>query len=449
MYSTNDTIVAIATPAGRGGIGVVRISGPSAAAVASGLLQLDAPLRPRHATFARTHGDQVVATYFPAPHSYTGEHSVELSAHGSPVVLRQIVEQAMALGARLAEPGEFTLRAFLNSRIDLVQAEAVADLIDAVTPVQARAAFDQLEGTLTERIGEIDAALFDLTAKLEASLDFPDEGYHFVEAGEASTALRSIEQKISALLCEARRGRLIREGARVAIGGRPNVGKSSLFNALLRAGRAIVTAIPGTTRDLVTETADVDGLRLELVDTAGVRETTDEVESQGVARARRAWTTADLVLIVLDVSRPLEDDDFNLLRETRETPRVVVANKADLPAAWRAGDIGAPIASVSSKTGDGLDALRIEIRAALEGANPATARDTAAVTNVRHAALLERARGALRRAAEAVEAPGGPVAEEFVLTDLHDARAALEEVTGKRTSEDLLRHIFSRFCIGK
>lgn len=449
MYSPCDTIVAIATPAGRGGIGVVRISGPAAAEVAGGLLQLAAPLQPRHATFARTRADQVVATYFPAPHSYTGEHVVELSAHGSPVVLRHIVEQAMALGARLAEPGEFTLRAFLNSRIDLVQAEAVADLIDAVTPLQARAAFDQLEGTLTGRIAEIDAELFDLTAKLEASLDFPDEGYHFVQAGEAGEALRSIEQKIGSLLCEARRGRLIREGARIAIGGKPNVGKSSLFNALLRAGRAIVTPIPGTTRDLVTETADIDGLRLELVDTAGVRDTTDEVEREGVARARRSWTTADLVLVVLDLSCPLEEDDFNLLRETNDAPRLIVANKSDLPAAWRAVDIDAPVVTVSSKTGDGLDVLRADIRRALEGANPATARDTAAVTNVRHAALLERARAALRRACEAVDAPGGPVAEEFVLTDLQDARAALEEVTGKRASEDLLRHIFSRFCIGK
>ncbi|HUP38823.1 MAG TPA: tRNA uridine-5-carboxymethylaminomethyl(34) synthesis GTPase MnmE [Vicinamibacterales bacterium] len=449
MYSPSDTIVAIATPAGRGGIGVVRISGPTAADIASGLLGLDAPLQPRHATFARTDADQVVATYFPAPHSYTGEHVVEVSAHGSPVVLRQIVERGMALGARLAEPGEFTLRAFLNGRIDLVQAEAVADLIDAVTPLQARAAFDQLEGTLTERIGEIDAELFDLTAKLEASLDFPDEGYHFVDADEVGAALQSIEQKVSTLLCDAKRGRLIREGARISISGKPNVGKSSLFNALLRAGRAIVTPIAGTTRDLVTETADVDGLRLELVDTAGVRETVDEVEREGVSRARRAWTTADLVLVVLDVSQPLEDDDLNLLRETADVPRLIVANKSDLPAAWLSGDFAAPALAVSSKTGDGLDALRGQIRHALEGVSPATPRDTAAVTNVRHAALLDRARVALHRAREAVEAPGGPVAEEFVLTDLQDARAALEEVTGKRTSEDLLRHIFSRFCIGK
>src|SRR5687767_2763995 len=403
MYSPSDTIVAIATPAGRGGIGVVRITGPAAVQVANGLLRLSAPLQPRHATFARTQGDQVVATYFPAPHSYTGEEGVEISAHGSPVVLRQIVERAMDLGARLAEPGEFTLRAFLNGRIDLVQAEAVADLIDAATPLQARAAFDQLEGTLTERIAEIDSELFDLIARLEASLDFPDEGYHFVEAGEAGGALAAIERKIGALLCEARRGRLIREGARVAIGGKPNVGKSSLFNALLRAGRAIVTPIPGTTRDLVTETADVDGLRLELVDTAGVRETADEVEREGVSRARRAWTTADLVLVVLDVSQPLEDDDLSLLRETTDAPRLIVANKADLPAAWRSVDVAVPTLAVSSKTGDGLDALRGEIRKTLEGANPATTRDTAAVTNVRHAALLERAHVALRRAREAVE----------------------------------------------
>jgi tRNA modification GTPase len=297
MFSTEDTIVAIATPAGRGGIGVVRISGPSAVEVGSGLLQLDGPLQPRHATFVRTHGDQVVATCFPAPHSYTGEHVIEISAHGSPVVLRQIVERAMALGARLAEPGEFTLRAFLNGRIDLVQAEAVADLIEAVTPLQARAAFDQLEGTLTTRIGEIETELFEVIAKLEASLDFPDEGYHFVEAGEVSVALGAIHKKIAALVCEARRGRLIREGARVAIAGKPNVGKSSVFNALLRTGRAIVTPIPGTTRDLVTDTADIDGLRLELVDTAGVRETRDAIETEGVERARRAWTTADLLLV--------------------------------------------------------------------------------------------------------------------------------------------------------
>ena len=448
MFSTSDTIVAIATPPGRGGIGVVRVSGPSAVHVAGALLMLDAPLQPRHATFARTRGDQVVATYFPAPHSYTGEDVVELSAHGSPVVLRQLVEQAMQAGARLAEPGEFTLRAFLNNRIDLVQAEAVADLIDAVTPLQARAAFDQLEGTLTERIDAIDRELFDLIARIEASLDFPDEGYHFVAAGEAVTSLRALEQQLATLLCESKRGRLIREGATVVIAGKPNVGKSSLFNALLRAGRAIVAPIPGTTRDLVTETADIEGLRLELIDTAGIRDGADEVEIEGVSRARRAWALADLVLVVLDRSQPLDDSDRDLLGDTIDVPRLVTANKSDLPASWSGMDAGVPVEVVSSKDGHGLDALRVAIRRALEGSS-AVPRDTAVITNVRHAELVDRAREALRRACESVESPGGPVPEEFVLTDLQDARAALEEVTGKRTSEDLLRHIFARFCIGK
>jgi tRNA modification GTPase len=450
MFSTEDTIVAIATPDGRGGIGVVRISGPGAPDVAASLLTLAAPLKPRHATFARAHGDQVVATYFPAPHSYTAEHVVEISAHGSPVVLRQILEQAMQAGARLAEPGEFTLRAFLNGRIDLVQAEAVADLIDAVTPLQARVAFDQLDGTLTTKIAAIDSELFDLIARFEASLDFPDEGYHFVDADAAGGSIRSIEASVAALLCEARQGRLIREGARVVIAGKPNVGKSSLFNALLRTGRAIVTPIAGTTRDLVTETADVDGLRLELVDTAGIRDALDEVEMEGVSRARRAWRAADLVIVVLDGSQPLDALDFELLDETRGMTRIVVSNKRDLPPAWTGADFPAvePCEAVSSKTDEGLDVLRKRVRARLEGGD-GPVRETAALTNVRHIALLERAREALGRALAAVEAAGGPAPEEFVLTDLQDAREALEEVTGKRTSEDLLRHIFSRFCIGK
>src|SRR6185369_3998292 len=248
--------------------------------------------------------DQVVVTFFPGPHSYTGEDIVELSAHGSPVVLRAIVTTAIARGARLAEPGEFTLRAFLNGRIDLVQAEAVNDLIEAATPLQARAAFDQLDGTLTRAIGGIVATLFDLMARLEASVDFPDEGYHFVDPSALAMSLDGLIERTSALLNDAQRGRLIREGLRIAIVGEPNVGKSSLFNALAGTARAIVTDVPGTTRDLVSEIVDIEGLRVTLVDTAGLRETADPVEIEGVSRARQAIAAADLVLQVEDRSRP-------------------------------------------------------------------------------------------------------------------------------------------------
>ena len=310
MFSPDDTIVAIATPAGRGGLGVVRVSGANAAAIASAILTRRAPLVPRHATFTTVHGcigsgrhtsvDSVVATLFPAPASYTGEDVLEISAHGSPQVLRTIVEAAIDAGARLAQPGEFTLRAFLSGKLDLVQAEAVGDLIDAATPLQARIAFDQLEGTLTRRIAEIDAELFDLVARLEASLDFPDEGYHFVDPKRIGGAVESVIARIDALLADAARGRVIRDGATVVIAGRPNVGKSSLFNALAGCDRAIVTDVPGTTRDLLTEQVEIGGIAVTLVDTAGAHEAIDAIEREGVVRGTRARDVADLVVIVLD-----------------------------------------------------------------------------------------------------------------------------------------------------
>jgi tRNA modification GTPase len=446
VFSTSDTIVAIATPAGRGGLGVIRISGPDAARVAGDLVGRDKPFKARHATFARiTGGDQVVITFFPSPHSYTGEDVAEISAHGSPVVLSAILRRAMDAGARLAEPGEFSLRAFLNGKIDLVQAEAVADLIDAVTPLQARAAFDQLEGTLTGAIGGIESDLFDVIAKLEASLDFPDEGYHFVGAAEARTALASVVERIETLLAQAARGRLVREGVQVAIVGAPNVGKSSLFNALLNTNRAIVTAIPGTTRDMLTERADIGGLSLALIDTAGVRETSDVVEQEGVSRTRGTLRVADLVLVVLDRSREMTPDDHGILAETSSLPRVVVLNKSDLPAVISEGGV-----AISARTGAGLDDLIAAIADIFTGGgNPLglpDQRDQPAVTNVRHAVLLETARAALLRATEAL---AGEVSEEFPLLDLQEAGHALQEITGRRTSDDLLHHIFAKFCIGK
>lgn len=466
MFSTSDTIVAVATPPGRGGIGVVRLSGPDADRIARVLIARDAPLEPRRATLSyalaspqrteigveparNVEGqrasdalDQVIATYFPAPASYTGDDVVELSAHGSPVVLRQIVAAAIDAGARLAEPGEFTLRAFLNGRIDLMQAEAVADLIDAVTPLQARMAFDQLQGTLTRAIGEIDATLFDLVARLEASVDFPDEGYHFVDAAAVAECIEAIVKRMDALLAGAKHGRLVREGMQVAIVGRPNVGKSSVFNALVGVARAIVTDVPGTTRDLVTETIDVDGVRVTLVDSAGFRDALDPIEAEGVARATKAADVADLILIVSDGSQPVSGDDFEIRRRFAGKASLLVANKCDLGASWRE-----PAAvNVSAKTGEGLDSLRSAIMCALD---IETITDRPEITNVRHIALVERARAALVRATTAVRDQGGSLPEEFILADLQDARTALEEVTGKRAPEDLLAHIFARFCIGK
>lgn len=433
---------------------MVRLSGPDAHRIARGLTTHEGPFEPRRATFSRVclksgaDGnpdtiDHVVATYFMGPASYTGEDVMELSAHGSPVVLRAMVTAAIVEGARLAQPGEFTLRAFLNGRIDLTQAEAVADLIDAVTPLQARAAFDQLQGTLADRIRECDGALLDLVARLEASVDFPEEGYHFIEPAEAVRVIESLLERTRALLADAGRGRLLREGLQLTIAGKPNVGKSSVFNALVGTARAIVTAVPGTTRDLLTELVDLDGLRVTIVDTAGLRETSDAVESEGVARAWKAQSTSDLVLVVLDGSRPLDDTDERILGETAGLNRLVVVNKADLDAAW--SDSRWP--RISAKTLTGLEGLRTALIAALD-VEPW--RDRPDITNVRHSDLVRRAHESLERARLAAQAAGGrSLSEEFVLADLQEARAAFDEIVGRRTSDDVLAHIFSRFCVGK
>ena len=449
MFSPDDTIVAIATPAGRGGLGVVRISGSHACEIAGRMLVRTDPLLPRHATFTRVRGssadarpvDEVIATWFPAPRSYTGEHTIELSTHGSPVILQDVLTRAIEAGARLARPGEFTLRAFVNGRIDLVQAEAVGDLIDAVTPLQARVAFDQLEGTLTSRIGELDSRLLDLVARLEASLDFPDEGYHFIEPHAIVCAVSGVIESLDGLLQSASRGRMIREGATVVIAGRPNVGKSSLFNALLGHARAIVAATAGTTRDLVTETCDVDGLKVTLVDTAGQHEATDHVEREGVWRGARARDVADVIVVVLDVADTLTEDDVRLLNETAPHTRIVVANKCDRPEAWS----GVDAVRVSATKGDGIDTVRRAIVTALSGGEPLD--ETTTISNVRHAALLERAREHRSQARAAASAAAA--SEEFLLADLHAARACLSEVVGAHTSEEVLHHIFERFCIGK
>lgn len=457
MFSTLDTIVAIATPPGRGGLGVVRLSGPSAQGIAQNLIARKTPLEPRIATvttvvekttpdvvFPTTAVDEVVATLFVAPHSYTGEDVVEISGHGSPVLLERIVQLAISAGARLAEPGEFTLRAYLNGRMDLIQAEAVADLINAVTPQQARAAMDQLDGTLTGAITKIHASLFSLIARCEASLDFPDEGFHFVQQNEVRSTLEKLLADLGALIASASRGRLLREGRTVVIVGRPNTGKSSLFNALLGRDRAIVTPIPGTTRDVLSEPVDMLGVPVMLIDTAGLRESVDPIEQEGVARAGAARAGAAMTLLVLDGSSAIAETDFFLLNEHPSGRRVIAVNKGDLPSAF-APQLEVPDGIVvSATTGDGLDALRAAIVQEVSSQDELC--DTPTLTNMRHIVLTQ---SALAAAQNALDALGRGATEELLLIDLHAARHALEEITGTRTIDDVLLHIFTKFCIGK
>jgi tRNA modification GTPase len=462
-FSTADTIVAIATPPGRGGIGVVRLAGPRAVELANRLTGRTEPLAPRHATFARVIArdpsgngraaiDHVVLTWFVAPHSYTGDDVVEISGHGSPLLLKEVVGLAVAGGARLAEPGEFTLRAYLNGRIDLAQAEAVADLVDAVTPLQARSAMDQLEGTLTGVIRAIDAALFDLAARLEASLDFPDEGFHFITRDETIAGLDAVRGDLDRLARDGRTGRVVREGRLIVISGPPNAGKSSLFNALLGSDRAIVTEVPGTTRDVLSERVDIGGLAVTLVDTAGLRDASDAIEAEGVRRARAAQHVAALTVLVLDRSAPLPGNLDDLAAGTGG-PAIVVANKIDLPAAWSADAVEGErqraegkndAVEVSALTGAGVDALRRRLIAALTDREEL--RDPPAISNVRHLALVDDARRALERAGRSLHAGA---TEELVLVEIGTARRALEEITGRRTPDDLLEHIFRSFCVGK
>ena len=452
MFSSDDTIVAIATPAGRGSIGVVRVSGPNATDITAHIVTRREALSPREATLTRVRvdragspsiADQVIATWFPAPHSYTGEHVVEISAHGSPVILSGILQGLVAAGARLARPGEFTLRAFLNGRIDLAQAEAVGDLIAAATPLQAQTAFDQLQGTLSSRIDKLDRVLLDLIARLEASLDFPDEGFHFIEPHEVAARLTEVLAELNAVLSHEGRGRLIREGATVVIAGRVNAGKSSLFNALVGQDRAIVTDVPGTTRDLLTEIVDLDGLAITLVDTAGERDTCDAVEREGVFRAMRARSAADLMLIVIDSGEELTEEDRRLLASSSSSSpaRIVVASKSDRARKWDME--GAH--RVSTIRNAGLNELRQAIRSLLIGDEGL--QDPTALSNLRHILLLKEVRSILTHASVAV--CDGDTPEEFVLVDLHRARASLAEVVGMGASDETLDYIFDHFCIGK
>jgi tRNA modification GTPase len=450
MFSTADTIVAIATPPGRAALGVIRLSGPESQRIACALLGRHDALVPRHATIGRVQIggrtiDQAIATFFPAPRSYTADDLVELTLHGSPVVLESVLGAAVADGARLARPGEFTFRAYVNGRIDLTEAEAVADLIEAQTTLQAQAAFDQLDGSLGRLIRDLDARVFDLAATLEASLDFPEEGYHFGDSGQVAGELNEIASAIGRVLAGSARGRILREGAAVVVSGRPNTGKSSLFNSLLGHDRAIVTATAGTTRDVLLESFNLNGFPVRLLDTAGQRTTEEPAETEGVRRASEAIDSADLVLLVLDRSTLLRSEDRELLQRTARRPRIIVANKIDLAAAWEPAALDVPdVVFTSALTGDGVDSLRTRLAAVLSAGDDYA--DGPGVTNIRHIDLLERAHASLGRAIELCSASAP---EEIVLIEVHDARVSLESITRTRTADDVVERIFERFCIGK
>jgi tRNA modification GTPase len=464
----DDTIVAIATSPGRGGIGIVRLAGPQAREIALPMLRLKHDLEPGRAVFGELvepsgdHAgtgaspvppassstariDEVVVTYFAKPHSYTTDDIVEVSAHGSPVVLRHIVELAIARGARLAEPGEFTMRAFLNGRIDLTQAEAVRDLIESQTLYQAKVAAQQLEGALSRRLLPIKQKLIELIARLEAGIDFAEDDVSVLPANQILEQIAPIRAPLQELAASFAYGKIVHEGLTLAIVGRPNVGKSSLFNRLVERERAIVTPTPGTTRDLVSETVAIGGIPVKLVDTAGIRRALDEAESIGIRKSMEALADADLVLVVFDVSQPATAEDQELLDQVAQRPAVVVENKCDLQNSSQLPVPGCQLPRIrtSALTGDGIPELRAEILRHIGGDVPA---ETGFLTNLRHQGRVREAITALDAAQAAVH---NRIPHEMLLLDLYNTLRPLDEITGATTTDDILNLIFSSFCIGK
>jgi tRNA modification GTPase len=445
-----DTIVAISTPPGRGGLGVVRLSGAEARSIAERILRFsgEADWRPWRVQMAELHSvDQVLVTFFEAPRSYTAEDVVEISCHGSPVVLRHAVERALEAGARLADPGEFTLRAFLNGRIDLPRAEAIRDLIEATTLYQARVAAQQAGGSVSRRIAPLKEQLLDLIALLEAGIDFAEDDVSVATAGEVLRRLAPVLEGVSQLAASFQYGGLVRAGLTLAIVGRPNVGKSSLFNRLLEQDRAIVASAPGTTRDIVSETASIGGIPVKLYDTAGIREGAALVESLGIERSFQAMADADLTLVVVDISQPLDDQDQALIaRANRHGRSLVAGNKLDLAPKQSRDRQGAVASiSVSALTGEGIAQLREAILEAL-APKGAFEQETGFITSLRHEQLLRESAGYLEKAGAAVEAG---IPHEMLLLDLYSALGPIDAITGATSADDILNRIFSTFCIGK
>jgi tRNA modification GTPase len=452
----NETIVAIATPPGRGGIGIVRLSGPDATRIAEPMLRLRNPLAHTHARFAdlldldtQEKLDEAVVTFFAAPHSYTGEDVVEVAAHGSPVILETLVRQALKGGARLAAPGEFTQRAFLSGRIDLTQAEAVHDLIEAQTLYQARVAAQQLHGALSRRIKPIKENLVALIALLEAGIDFAEDDVDVLPVAEILDRIDETRALLQPVAASFARGRIVQAGLMLAIVGRPNAGKSSLFNRIVQRERAIVTAAPGTTRDLVTERVSLGGIPVELVDTAGMRTATDEAEQIGIRKSREALADADLVLMVLDSTAVPGQEELELLATLAQRRALVVVNKSDLALPSAAmdealGELGLPVVHTSALSGEGVAELREKMLALVGERTVET--ESGMLTSLRQ---YQAVTAALEGLGAAGAAAGQNIPHEMVLLDLYGALRHLDSLTGETTSDDILNLIFSTFCIGK
>lgn len=469
-----EAICAIATPRGEGGIGIVRISGEQAVVMASSLVRLhsglplsqvtshmlyqadifDGAIEDNGGTGSSSHViDQGLVVVMRTPHSYTGEDVVEIHCHGGPVILHTLCEAFLKTGARLAHPGEFTKRAFLNGRLDLAQAEAVLETIRAKTTVGLRLAQEQLRGSLSRKVDDIRARLIHLLAHIEAAIDFSEEDLSFNQQDVLLDRISSIIHELSGLADTYHEGRMFREGAAAVIVGRPNVGKSSLMNALLKTDRSIVTPFPGTTRDILEEPLNIRGMPIRLLDTAGLHKTADLIEQEGIRRSRTAIEQADLLLAVIDGSLPFDFDEQELLQAAADTPVLLVINKSDLPGRVSSQDLTdfyqrVPIHAtvrLSAKTGKGLEDLRDAIRQALLRSD-FEAGDTATITSLRHRAALLKANEALKKSLESMTAQ---LSGEFIAVDLRGALDALGEITGATSTDDILDCVFSEFCIGK
>lgn len=459
----HDTIAAIATPRGEGGIGIVRVSGSLAIPIACQLFRSPRAVSPTELrTHTLTYGhvvdtsasgeriDEVLLGIMRAPKTYTAEDIVEFNCHGGIVPLTAVLELVVQAGARLAEPGEFTKRAFLNGRLDLAQAEAVAELISSKTELSRKIALTALAGKLSDTVNHLSDRLASLLAEIEASIDFPEEDLDFMKVETQLQTARAIQVDLTHLLATASEGRLIKEGIHVAILGKPNVGKSSLLNAFVQAARAIVTDIPGTTRDTLEEAINLDGIPINLIDTAGIRQTTDLVEQQGVQRSKDALNNAEFLLLMFDASQPLNEADIELLQIANSHRSIFILNKVDLPVITHTGALHAycpkkRVVQTAIPEGKGIEALKIALREELLGGEFVMG-ESPIVTNTRHKEALQRAYEGLN---DAIESLANGMPPELVSVDLHISLDGLGDIVGKTTTEDILDRIFSQFCVGK